>query len=67
MRTEAEAAQVPCQLGVGVGMHHICVWLCQSPRVVPVCCLPAVLESSVTPLCVPERDVHPAERVIRKG
>lgn len=33
----------------------------------PVCCLPAVLESSVTPLCVPERDVHPAERVIRKG
>lgn len=71
MRTEPEAAQVPCQLGVGVGTgvgtHRTCVWLCQSPRAVPVCCLPAVLESPVTPLCVPERDVHPAESVIRKG
>lgn len=67
MRTEPEVAEVDVRVGTGMGMHRICVWFCQSPKVVPVCCLPVVLESAVTPLCVPERDMHPAERMIRKG
>lgn len=60
-----------CHLDIRVGdwtrRHYICIWLCQGTEVLPVRCLPAILESSVIPWCVPEREVSPGERWLGRG